>query len=95
MNALNAAPTMKNADRPILTPIPPSLTGNRNSSTTAMITNTPRVLNWRVRYALAPSCTAPAMSCIFWVPLPVARTVLTRPAAKPSATSAMTAATMT
>jgi hypothetical protein len=94
MNALNTAPTTKNTDRPILTDAPPSLTGSRNSNTTAMITNTPRVLNWRIRYALAPSCTAPAISCIFWVPLPVARTVLTRPAAKPNATSAIAAATM-
>ena len=39
---------------------------------------------------MAPSCTAPAISCIFWVPLPVASTALTRAAAKPSATSAMT-----
>jgi hypothetical protein len=95
MNALNSAPTMKNTERPIRTSVPPSLTGSRYSSTTAMITNMPRVLNWRIRYALAPSCTAPAISCIFWVPLPVARTVLTRPPAKPSATRAMTAATMT
>ena len=37
-----------------------------------MTTKMPSVLNWRSRYALAPSCTAPAISCIFLVPLPAA-----------------------
>ena len=44
---------------------------------------------------MAPSCTAAAISCILLVPLPVASTALTSPNAKPNATSAITAATMT
>ncbi len=92
MKALKTAPTTKNSDRPILTAVTlpvTSFTGSRKSSTTAMTTKMPSVLNWRTRYAWAPSCTAPAISCIFLVPVPVARTALTKAAAKPSATSAI------
>ncbi len=95
MNALNAAPTTKNSDLPMRTDMPPSCTGSRNSSTTAITTNTPSVRNCRNRYADAPSCTALAMSCIFWVPLPAPSTVRTSTAANPSATRAITAATIT
>ena len=59
-----------------------------------MTTNTLRVLNWRRRYAAAPSCMARAMSCICWVPWPAASTSRTSAPATPSASSATTA-TMT
>jgi hypothetical protein len=95
MNAEKTAPTTKNTDRPTCTAVPPSFTGSRNSRTTAITTNTASVLNWRYRYAVAPSCTAPAISCIFSVPRPAVSTDLTRAAAKPNATSAITAATTT
>src|SRR5688500_629628 len=54
-----------------------------------------RVLNWRRRYAEAPSCTAPAISCMVVVPFAVARAARRRAAAKPSATRAMANATTT
>ena len=98
MNALNSAPTTKNAERPSFTRVSlPSVscTGSRNSSTTAITTKIASVRNCRSRYADAPSCTAPEISCMFVVPLPAARTALVRAAAKTSATSAMTAAMTT
>jgi hypothetical protein len=96
--AENTAPTTKKTDRPILTSVslsPASETGSRNSSTTAMTTKIPSVLNWRTRYAEAPSCTAPAISCILLVPRPAASTALVSANAKPNATSAMTPAITT
>ena len=98
MKAEKTAPTTKKSERPILMAVSPpvvSLTGSRKSRTNTMTTKMPSVLNWRVRYAGAPSWTAPAISCIFSVPLPAASTALTKAAAKPNATSAMAAATIT
>ncbi|CAB4963331.1 unannotated protein [freshwater metagenome] len=54
-----------------------------------------RVLNWRVRYADAPSWIAPAISFILGVPSLAARTSRTRTAATPRAASAMMATTTT
>ena len=55
-------------DRPIRTQVPPSFTGSSKSSTTTITTKTASVLNCRLRYALAPSWTARAISCIRGVP---------------------------
>ena len=49
--------------------------GSRNSRTSASTTKQASVLNCRVRYAEAPSCTAAAISCIFSVPWSAASTV--------------------
>ncbi|CAB5001542.1 unannotated protein [freshwater metagenome] len=54
-----------------------------------------RVLNWRVRYAEAPSWIAPAISFIRSVPSLAERTSRTRTAATPRAASAMMATTTT
>ena len=63
-------------------------TGSSKSTKKMMTTNTPRVLNWRRRYAAAPSWMARAMSCIFWVPWLAASTSRTSTPATPSASSA-------
>ena len=68
--------------------------GSRNSTKKTITAKTARVLNCRLRYADAPSWTAPAISFIFSVPSSAARTSRTRTAATPRAASPMTA-TMT
>src|SRR5580704_9690638 len=89
----NKAPTRKKMLRPHITPAPPAW-GSTSSTKKMTTTNTPRVLNWRRRYAAAPSCTARAISCIFWVPWPAASTSRTSTPAVPRA-STPTTATMT
>jgi len=50
----------------------------KNSTTVRAARNTPSVLNWRRRYALAPSWIAFAISRIFGVPSDAASTSRTR-----------------
>ena len=67
----NTAPTTKKIERPIFGPDQNSSipgTGRKRSAMTAITAKTARVRNWRLRYAAAPSWTAPAISCIFSVP---------------------------
>src|SRR5580700_2133746 len=92
VSAENSAPTRKKMLRPHITPLPAE--GSTSSTKKMTTTNTPRVLNWRRRYAAAPSCTARAISCIFWVPWPAASTSRTSTPAVPRA-STPTTATMT
>src|SRR3954469_21065189 len=66
--AENRAPMMKKIDRPIRSPM--SSAGSAKSRTKTMMTNTPSVRNWRLRYAVAPSWTARPMSRIFGEHLP-------------------------
>src|SRR5580658_1547243 len=92
VTAENTAPTRKKMLRPQRTPAPSA--GSRSRMKKMAITKMPRVWNWRRRYAAAPSWTARAISCIFWVPWLAASTSLTSTPATPSASRATTA-TMT
>jgi len=56
VSAEKPAPTRKKMDRPKRTS--PVSAGSTRSTKKMMTTKTPRVLNWRRRYAAAPSCTA-------------------------------------
>ena len=76
-------------DRPHRTPEPSA--GSTSSTKKITTTKTPRVRNWRRRYAAAPSWTASAISCILAVPCPAARTCLTSQPAIASASTAITA----
>ena len=89
----NRAPTRKNNERPQRTPSPSA--GSTSRTKKMITTNTPRVRNWRRRYAAAPSCTASEISCIFCVPLLAASTSRTSRPATPSAHSATTPTTIT
>ena len=82
--AENSAPTRKKIDRPMLSPM--LAAGSAKSSTKTIATKTARVLNWRLRYAVAPSWTARPMSCIFGVPASAAST--SRRSTKPMARAA-------
>ena len=72
----------------------PASPGSTKSSANARAAKTASVLNWRVRYACAPSSTACPMRFMFSVPSGAASTSCRNTSAKASATTAMTA-TMT
>ncbi len=93
-SAENKAPTRKKMERPSRTEVPPSA-GRISSRKKISTTNTPMVLNWRRRYAAAPSWIAVAISCIFGEPWLAASTSRTRTPATASASSAITSTTMT
>jgi hypothetical protein len=84
-SAENSAPTRKKIGRPTRTALLSA--GSRNSRRKTRTAKTASVLNWRDRYAAAPSWTALAISIIFGVPCPAASTSRANTAAKPSAMS--------
>ena len=69
--------------------------GSSRSTKKIRTTKTAMVLNWRLRYAAAPSWTAVAISCIFAVPWLAASTVRTSRKATTRAAAATTATMIT
>jgi hypothetical protein len=88
------APSRKKRERPMRTSAPPSA-GSANSTTNAIAAKTAKVLNWRVRKADAPSCTACAMVCMLVVPSPAASTCVRNIIPIANAMTAMTPTTTT
>src|SRR6478672_2880018 len=93
MAAENSAPTTKKPDRPHRTSAVSA--GSRSSRPKTRMTKTLRVLNWRARYAWAPSSTAAPISCIFSVPGSAARTCWRKNTPMTSAMIAMASTAMT
>ena len=89
----NTAPMTKKMLRPMRSVVVSAGSTKRTKKT--MTAKMLRVLNWRLRYADAPSCTAAAISCILGVPSLAESTCRTRKAATTSAKRAMAATTMT
>ena len=83
------APTRKKMLRPIFSESVSA--GSRNSTKKTTTAKMARVLNWRLRKAEAPSCTAAPMLFILGVPSSAASTSRTNSPATPRASAAITA----